>query len=98
MAAHDVPSRVSGRRYNGNVDEKPAVASEHDREHFRRLGEWERENHERALREHLARTGMERLVFCLHAARSVGGIGHGRGDDNPAAIMDRAKALGLYKG
>ncbi len=80
------------------MSEKPAVVSEHDREHFRRLGEWERENHERALQEHLARTGMERLVFCLGAARSLISIDHGRGEDDPAAIMERAKTLGLYRG
>jgi len=80
------------------MDEKPPVVSEHDREHFRRLGEWERENHERALREHMARTGLERLAFCLHVARSLSGVDHGRGEDNPAAIMERAKALGLYNG
>lgn len=74
------------------------VASEKDREYFRRLGEWERENQEMRLREHLALPLEKRIraswQFCRQVIRSVKKDPR---DDNPGAFYEQAKRLGLYR-
>lgn len=80
------------------MEDRTPTVSEKDREHFRRIGEWKRESHEWALREQMARSGFERLVHCLRAAQTFRSSFREASDDDPGALMQRAKELGLYRG
>lgn len=71
--------------------------SEHDREYFRRIGEFKAESHRDAIARHQRRSPNERLIisadmtrrFCHHPLWN-------RADDAPEKFYERARALGLY--
>ncbi len=68
-----------------------------DRDYFRRLGEFERENHE-ARQRYLDGLGLEeRLRRSIR--RTLAGKPYARKEpEDPGAIYERAKRLGLYRG
>jgi hypothetical protein len=70
-------------------DDRPRV-SEHDRDYFRRLGEWEAENAEIE-----ARTMNERLAHSWKLTRELGHLVHDPDDPWPANFYQRARELGL---
>lgn len=79
------------------VEPKPRV-SDWDREYFRRIGEFERQNAEDELRRHLELTLIERI----HASERMSKrwFRFARDDsalDRPEVFYDRARQLGLYK-
>ena len=80
------------------VEPKPTV-SDWDREYFRRIGEFERQNAEDELRRHLARSLGERLRVSLEISRQWSKhLKHNsREDDDPGAFYERARELGLYR-
>lgn len=96
-------SHFSPARYNRLVDERrepPKVASEHDREHSRKIGRWKEESHAEALRQHLALPPEERLIAALRFAlmKPVFEPQYPlRDDDDPGVFYVRAKKLGLYR-
>jgi hypothetical protein len=68
--------------------------------HMRELGRWKHESHAEALRKHLALPGTERLVAALQLM--VDGpyftpVDPRRPAENPVALHDRARQLGLYR-
>jgi hypothetical protein len=74
--------------------------TERDREHMRKLGRWKHESHAEALREHLALSGTERLAAAVQL------MVHGphftpvqpkKQIENPSALHDCARRLGLYR-
>jgi hypothetical protein len=77
-------------------DDRPRV-SEHDRDYFRRLGEWEAENAEIARHEHAARTMNERLAHSWKLTRELGHLAHDPDDPWPANFYQRARELGLLR-
>ncbi len=80
------------------MDDRHPIVSEKDREHFRRLGQWERENHELALREHLALSVDERLRRSWSFARQFARvITRDSEAGSPSQIYERARRLGLYR-
>lgn len=86
--------------YNTDMDTARTVkvASEREREHFRRLGQWEAENHEMRLREHLALPAGRRLEISLRIARTMLPMNRwGRKSDEPTLLHERARQLGLYR-
>ena len=80
------------------VEPKPTV-SDWDREYFRRIGEFERQNAEDDLRKHLARSLGERLRVSQEISRQWSKYvkNDSREDDDPGAFYERARALGLIK-
>ncbi len=77
-----------------------ATVSEHDREHFRKLGRWKYASHRDALREHLALSGRERLVrsFRMMLAGPMFAAQYPMpDDDHPEEFYERARRLGLYR-
>ena len=71
--------------------------SDHDRDYFRRLGEWERENDEIATAAHLALPMLERLNVSWRMYQELGASLHPDDDDGAAeAFYARAKERGLY--
>ena len=73
---------------------KPKTASDHDRDYFRRLGEFERANDEDARREHFALSLDERLlVSAMITARTP----YQAFDEHPEELYERARHLGLYR-
>ena len=74
------------------------TVSERDRDYFRRLGEWKAASHAEALREHLAKTPLERIEASIDLWRRFSN--HPRSDlriDDPTPFYDRARQLGFYK-
>jgi hypothetical protein len=80
---------------------KPSERSrvtERDREHFRKIAAFEAANAEDERRAHEKRTGGERLAYALAISRRFRGTpGFDRSDDDPGALYERAKKLGLYR-
>ncbi|GAB4323647.1 MAG: hypothetical protein Kow0010_05100 [Dehalococcoidia bacterium] len=76
------------------------MASDAEREHFRRIGEAKARLREEDLREHLARTPEERLAYSIRMMFE--GLRRNpnpdRSDDNPEQFYERARRLGLYDG
>jgi hypothetical protein len=78
--------------------DRPKLASEHDREHFRKIGRWKAESHREAFERHMALSLEERLVFSLGwTLRELPGSKWGRDEDDPSRFYDRARRLGLYR-
>ena len=74
------------------------TVSEHDRDYFRRLGEWERENAEEDLRRHIALSISERVRASEQMSERWRKFVHDdHSDDRPEEFYERAKRLGLYK-
>lgn len=77
-----------------------ATVSERDREHFRKIGRWNEELRMEDLREHLARSGNERLVAAFRLMlRGPYFVARYElpDDDHPEELYDRARKLGLYR-
>ncbi len=73
-------------------------ASEKDRDYFRRLGEWERENAEEDLRRHLALPLSERLARSQRMMIEWGPyLRNTDNDDHPEEFYARARRLGLIR-
>ncbi|MEO8539080.1 MAG: hypothetical protein ABI577_05010 [bacterium] len=75
-----------------------ARASEHDREYFRRLGEWKAELNAEDLRRHLSLPGRERIRRSERLYRSsIGWANTKNKEAEPRSILELAKDLGLYR-
>ena len=86
------------------MTEQPAhkpfrTITEKDREYMRRLGEFKAETNADRLRQHLARSGRERLAISERMSRR--GFGYAniakRSPDEPWKLHERARELGIYK-
>ena len=78
------------------MDGEPKRASEHDRDYFRRLGEWERENDELATAAHLALPILERINVAWRMWQELGPFVMPEPDDGAnEAFYARARELGL---
>jgi hypothetical protein len=70
--------------------------TEQDRGYFRRLGEWERANHERAFAEHMALTLEQRLARSWEMTRDLAPFLNKDPEDRwPAEFYERARKLGF---
>ena len=79
------------------MDGEPKRASEHDRDYFRRLGEWERENDELATAAHLALPMLERINVAWRMWQELGPFVMPEPDDGAnEAFYARARERGLY--
>lgn len=73
------------------------TVSDHDRDYFRRLGDWERENAEADLREHLALSIDDRLARSwAMTLRFRDWVRPDPDDDGLERFYARARELGLY--
>jgi hypothetical protein len=84
-------------RYNGPMDEPTSRVSDHDRDYFRRLGEWEAENERLEEERHRARTMAERLEYSLLLTRTHGPFLREDPVEDSAKVefYERARRLGL---
>ncbi len=74
------------------------AVSEQERDYMRRLGEHEAEVHAKRLAEHLALDLEERLQRSFMLAwRFRKAVRQHAREDDPGAIYERARALGLYR-
>lgn len=74
------------------------LASERDREYFRRLGRWKDAVNAEDLREHLALPGHERVRRSeLLYRNSAGWANTGFPEQEPRSIFELARKLGLYR-
>jgi hypothetical protein len=79
------------------VDHKARV-SDWDREYFRRIGEFERQNAEDELRRHLALSLIERIHASERMSKHWARFARDdRASDRPEEFYDRARRLGLYR-
>ncbi len=76
---------------------KPPQVSERDRDYFRRLGEWERENRSQRLRDHLALSIETRIRESWAISRQVGAHLKLSVDDGAERFYERARRLGLIR-
>jgi hypothetical protein len=72
--------------------------SDHDREHFRKLGAAKAESHREALAAHLALPMHERLARSWDLYLLLRDPNAPERDDDPTPFYDRARELGLYLG
>ena len=89
-------------RYTGQMDTVAGspkhMVSEHDREHFRKIGRWKHEGHGEALKRHMARSGNERLAYSVLMNRRYERLPTwSQRQDDPSPFYERAKELGFYR-
>jgi len=71
--------------------------TDRDRDYFRRLGEWERENRDSRLREHLALPIEKRIRESWTMSRQVAPHIRHAIDDGAERFYERARKLGLIR-
>lgn len=79
--------------------DRPTV-SEHDRQYFRRIGEYKKEAAADRLRWHLSMPGLERLESVLRQNDQYltpERIGRSLAGDDPSPLYERARKLGLIR-
>ncbi len=71
--------------------------TEHDREYMRRLGRYKAETNLASAQEHLAASPAERLQASLSLSLRYLASARHIDEDDPLALYERARALGLYR-